>query len=84
MWNTIYPRSKGLSVLGSGQVFSRSILEQAAWSLVRRTDFLIHAISFKIENVEFILLGIDHDLRLRLLNKAGGKEMRLDTYMSAI
>lgn len=71
-------------MLGSGQVFSHSILEQVAGSLVRRTDSLIHAIAIKIENVEFILLCIYHDLRLRLFNKAAGKEMRHDTYMLAI
>lgn len=73
-------------MLGSGQAFSRSILEQVAGSLprVRRTDFLIHAISIKIENVEFILLCIYHELRLRLFNKAGGKEMEHDTHMLAI
>lgn len=65
VWNVIYPRRKDLFVLGSGRVFSRSILEQVAGSLalVRRTDFLIPAISIKIENVEFILLCIYHDSR---------------------
>lgn len=71
---------------GSGQVFSRSILEQVAGcvALVRRTHFLIPAICLTIENVESILLCIYHDLRLWLFNKAAVKEMRQDKDMLVI